>query len=97
MASARQWRVAAVFLLALSDLATAGAQEGDLAQAQRLNGQVSQYHSTGQYQQAIPLAQRALTIREKALRPEHPDTAQSRNNLVLVYRATGAPAKAEPL
>jgi Tetratricopeptide repeat len=64
-----QWCVAAVFLLALLVSSTAGAQEGDLAEAERLNGQILQYYATGQYQQAIPLAQRALAIREKALGP----------------------------
>ncbi|MGY4356327.1 tetratricopeptide (TPR) repeat protein [Bradyrhizobium sp. i1.3.1] len=38
-----------------------------------------------------------LAIREKALGPEHPDTARSLNNLALLYTATGAYAKAEPL
>jgi CHAT domain-containing protein len=92
-----KWRIAAVFLLALLVLSTVGAQEGDLAEAQRLNGQVFQYYATGRYQQAIPLAQRALAIREKALGPEHPDTAAALNNLAALYRATGAYAKAEPL
>ena len=36
-----------------------------------------------------PLFERALTIREKALSPEHPDVAQSLNNLALFYRAQG--------
>ena len=35
----------------------------------------------GAYDQALPLYQRALKIREKALGPEHPDTAISLNNL----------------
>jgi tetratricopeptide (TPR) repeat protein len=69
-----KWRIAAVFLLAL--LSTAGAQEGDLAEAQRLNEQVLLYYAAGQYQQAIPLAQRALAIFEKALGP-----AQAQRNL----------------
>jgi CHAT domain-containing protein/Tfp pilus assembly protein PilF len=92
-----KWRIAAVFLLALSDLSTAGVQEGDLAEAQRLNGQVLQYYATGWYQQAIPLAQKALAIREKALGREHPDTVVSINNLAALYDASGAYAKAEPL
>src|SRR5260370_7967763 len=90
-------RIVTFFLLALLVLSTAGAQEGDLAEAQRLNGQVLQYYATGRYQQAIPLAQRALAIREKALGPEHPYTAGSLNNLAELYRATGTYTKAEPL
>ena len=34
---------------------------------------------------------------EKALRPDHPDTAQSLNNLAQLYADQGAYAKAEPL
>jgi tetratricopeptide (TPR) repeat protein len=92
-----KWRVLAAFFLTLLVLSTAGAQEGDLAEAQRLKEQVWQYYVMGRYQQAIPLAQRALIIREKALGPEHPDTAIALNNLALLYQAIGAYAKAEPL
>jgi hypothetical protein len=81
--------VAAVFLLAVLVMLPARAEEGDLAEAQRLNAQVLQYYSTGRYQQAIPLAQRVLAIREKALGPEHPGTAVALNNLATLYVATG--------
>jgi CHAT domain-containing protein/Tfp pilus assembly protein PilF len=90
-------RIAAVFLLALSLMSPTSAEEGGLAEAQRLNAQVLQYYAMGQYQQAIPLAQRALAITEKALGPEYPDIAVALNNLAELYRATGAYAKAGPL
>jgi CHAT domain-containing protein/Tfp pilus assembly protein PilF len=93
----RKWGIAGIFLLALLVPSTAGAQKGGLAEAQRLHGQVLQYYATGRYQQAIPLAQRALAITEKALGPEHPDTALSLSDLAALYQATGAYAKAEPL
>ena len=51
----------------------------------------------GDYAKAEPLLQRALKIREKALGPEHPDTATSLNNLAALYRDMGDYAKAEPL
>jgi tetratricopeptide (TPR) repeat protein len=38
-----------------------------------------------------------LAIREKALGPEHPDTANSMNNLAFLLDAQGKPAEAEPL
>jgi tetratricopeptide (TPR) repeat protein len=47
--------------------------------------------------QARPLYKRALAIREKALRPGHPDVATSLNNLAEFYRAQGQYAQAEPL
>jgi CHAT domain-containing protein/Tfp pilus assembly protein PilF len=92
-----KWRIAAVFLLALTASSTAGAQEGDLAEAQRLNRQASQYHAAGQHQQAIPLMQRALALGEKVLGPEHPGITVLLDNLAELYRVTGAYAKAEPL
>jgi hypothetical protein len=55
------------------------------------------YDATGAYTKAELLHQRALTIREKAFNPEHPDTALSLNNLAALYEALGAHAKAEPL
>ena len=92
-----KWPITAAFLLALSELSTAGAQEGDIAEALRLTGQVVQYYATGRYQEAIPLAQRALAITEKARGPEHPDTARSLNNLAMLYQAISAYAQAAPL
>ncbi|WP_395138880.1 tetratricopeptide repeat protein, partial [Armatimonas sp.] len=38
------------------------------------------------YASALPLFKHALTIREKALGADHPDTAQSLNNLALLYK-----------
>ena len=55
------------------------------------------YQATGAYAKAEPLYQRALAIMEKALGPEHPNTATALNNLAWLYQATGAYAKAEPL
>ena len=62
-------------------------------------------NSLGQYRQsalaaypeARPLFERALAIREKALGPEHPDTATSLNNLALLLQAQGDLAGARPL
>jgi tetratricopeptide (TPR) repeat protein len=47
--------------------------------------------------QAEPLYQRALAIREKMLGPDHPHTAQSLNNLALLYHSQGKYEQAEPL
>ena len=41
--------------------------------------------------------QRALKIREKALGPEHPDTAASLNNLAALFADMGAYDQALPL
>jgi len=49
------------------------------------------------YEQAEPLFQRALAIREHELGPNHPDTATSLNNLAGLYWAQGKYAEAESL
>src|SRR5438445_169482 len=51
----------------------------------------------GDYAKAEPLIQRALKIKEKAVGPEHPNTATSLNNFAALYRRMGDYAKAEPL
>ena len=51
----------------------------------------------GDYAKAEPLYQRALKIREKALGPDHPKTAQSLNDLALLYAGMGNPKEASHL
>jgi tetratricopeptide (TPR) repeat protein len=45
------------------------------------------YYTQGKYAQAEPLCKRSLSIREKALSPDHPDVAMSHENLAALYRA----------
>ena len=47
--------------------------------------------------QAEPLLQRTLSINEKHLGPDHPDTVQSLNNLAVLYHEQGKYKLAEPL
>jgi tetratricopeptide (TPR) repeat protein len=77
---------------------SAGAQDSvALRRAEELNAEAVQLFRKGQYEEAIPKAREALGIREKALGPEHPDVAQSLNNLAALYRAQGRYGEAEPL
>jgi tetratricopeptide (TPR) repeat protein len=46
---------------------------------------------------ARPLLERALAIYERALGPDHPDTAQSLNNLAMLLGDQGELAAASPL
>ena len=54
-------------------------------------------YQRAQYEQAEPLYERALAITERALGPDHPDTAQSLNNLAALYGSQGHYEQAEPL
>jgi CHAT domain-containing protein len=68
-----------------------------LEEADKLHQQAIQLYNQGRYDEAINLAKEVLAIREKALGPEHPDTATSLNNLAGLYETTGRYAEAEPL
>jgi tetratricopeptide (TPR) repeat protein len=62
-----------------------------------LNNLGDLYNDQGQYAQAEPLFERALTINEKALGPDHPDVATSLENLAALYRVTKRDKEAETL
>lgn len=68
-----------------------------LEEARALNQKATELYKAGRYQEAVPLAQQALEIREKAFGPEHPDTAISLNNLALLYYDMRAYDQALPL
>ena len=72
-------------------------QQADLDEATRLDKEVDSLYEGGKLKEAVPLAERSLELREKALRPTHPLVAESLNNLGLLYQAQGAYARAEPL
>ena len=59
-------------------------------EAARLLNQAGYYlYLRARYAEAEPLFRRALAIREQALGPDHPDTAQSLNNLAAVLQRPG--------
>jgi CHAT domain-containing protein/Tfp pilus assembly protein PilF len=68
-----------------------------LDEASELNKLAEKLYSEGKFGEAIPLAERALALREKALGPMHPDVAESLNDLGVFYKVQGAYPKAEPL
>ena len=65
--------------------------------ATSLNNLAGLYKSQGRYEEAEPLFQRSLQIREQQLGAEHPDTASSLNNLALLYESQERYEEAEPL
>jgi tetratricopeptide (TPR) repeat protein len=67
------------------------------ATADSLNGLASVLHAQGDLDGARPLFERALTIFEARLGPDHPDTAHSLNNVAGVLRDQGDLDRARPL
>ncbi len=62
-----------------------------------LNQQVVQLYGRGKHAEAAALAREALSLSERVLGKEHPDTTQSVNNLAFLCQAQGRLAEAEPL
>jgi CHAT domain-containing protein len=79
------------------ELRTATERDQALATAVELNQQAMTLDSEGRYTEAVPLAERALAIREEQLGENHHDVATSLNNLAALYREMGNYRKAEPL
>ena len=73
------------------------AQDDDLATAEQLDGQVEHLYAAGKYDEAIPRARQALSIRKQHMGLDHPVTANSLNNLATLYDATGDNTRAERL
>ena len=59
-------------------------------EAAALGRKAHEFSRAGKYADAIPLAERALALREKALGPDHPDVALSLNNLAELYKNKAA-------
>jgi tetratricopeptide (TPR) repeat protein len=72
-----------------------------LAQAREdiaaLNQQLDRLVGQNNYKEASALAEKALSLAERALGKEHPDTLASVNTLALAYQIQGRLAEAEPL
>ncbi|NEQ38166.1 MAG: tetratricopeptide repeat protein, partial [Okeania sp. SIO3I5] len=72
-------------------------EEDELAEAERLFQQVVELYQQGKYAEAISLAEKVLAIRKKVLGDNHPDVAESINNLAVLYLSQGRYTEAEPL
>jgi regulator of protease activity HflC (stomatin/prohibitin superfamily) len=68
---------------------------GPLAEAKRLDAQVSQLYQARRYAEALSPAQRSLSIREKFLGPEDPRVADSLKTLARLYKDQRQFEKAE--
>jgi tetratricopeptide (TPR) repeat protein len=65
--------------------------------ATSLNNLAKLYGNQGKYEQAEPLYQRALSIDERALGPQHPTTQRIRANYTRLLRTMGHDAEAAAL
>jgi len=62
-----------------------------------LNAKSTKLYQQGQYSEALKIAEEAIKVAETTFGKDHPNTAQSLNNLALLYYAQGKYAEAEPL
>jgi tetratricopeptide (TPR) repeat protein len=93
---ARAIIAALLYLLQPGPLLIAEEQD-DLAKLSSLHKQYTELYRAGKFNDAIPIAQEFLELSEKALGPDHPNTATALSNLALLYSSMGNYAKAEPL
>jgi len=75
--------------------AAAGLEADRLAQS--LANLAEAHRLQGRFSEAEPLYDRAVTLYEETLGPEHPDLALTLNNQALLFHAQGDHARAEPL
>ena len=75
----------------------ASAKEQSLASATELNEKAIELYKQGKYDEAVPLLEQSLKIRQQVLGAEHPDVATSLNNLAELYNAKGRYTEAKPL
>ena len=83
--------------IAVSEVRTATNRDFSLDEARRLNSSANRLWRADKYDEALPLVERALAIREKELGPNHPDVATSLFVLANNLNDKGDYARAEPL
>src|SRR6266851_4248860 len=69
----------------------------NLQEFETLNKKATEPFNAGKYEEAIPLVQRVLSMREKAVGPDHPDVAESLRILAGLHTRQGRYGDAEPL
>ena len=78
-----------------SELSVSQQQEAETAN--RINQQGEELYLQGKYSEAKTLLEEALKIRQKLYPDNHPDIAESLNNLAVLYKSQGRYSEAEPL
>jgi CHAT domain-containing protein/Tfp pilus assembly protein PilF len=94
----RQARAAAGrYEIRLLETRPATEQDRALQEARLLEGEFQRLLRANKHRDALPLAERALELREKVLPPEHPDVVAALTSLARLYHDLGYYEKAEPL
>ncbi len=81
----------------VAELRAATEKDLVLNEARQLNSEATQLWMQDKYDEALPLAERALSIRERELGPDHVDVATSLIGLANICDDMGDSARAEPL
>ena len=93
----RFWTIGLVLIALLTACAPRSIQPDGVKKAEHLSAKALELFEAGRFDEAIPLAQEALTIRKTVLGPRHPDTATTLDNLAQLYKKTGVYTRAHPL
>jgi CHAT domain-containing protein/Tfp pilus assembly protein PilF len=81
----------------LLELRSATENDRALYEASKLNAERARLDNAGKYDEARPLGERVVQIRERVLGPEHPDVAAALNSLAFLYFIKADYVKAETL
>ncbi|HWT03515.1 MAG TPA: CHAT domain-containing protein [Pyrinomonadaceae bacterium] len=81
----------------LAESRAATEKDSSLEEARKLHSQARRVFNAGNYDEAVKLAEKSLSLRESILGPEHPDVSQLLFNLALYYRNAGDVPRAEQL
>jgi len=71
--------------------------QGGVIEWETLTKEVMSLHRAGKYERAVVVATKALAVAEKNAGPDHPDVAQSLENMATLYQATNRAKEAETL
>ena len=89
--------VAGDYEIRVEELRDSTERERALHDANKLDEESKRLSHAGKYDESLPLAERALQLRERLLGPDHLDVADSLNDLALLHWERGEYTKAEPL
>jgi CHAT domain-containing protein/Flp pilus assembly protein TadD len=81
----------------VEELRTATDNDRALYESKKLYIGFLNLRQAGKFDEARPVGERVLALREKALGPDHPDVAHALNGLAILYITTGNDVEAERL